>query len=122
VQIGLADMPLAHADLLFLNQDSCLPLLMAGEGEVESGVQSRRPAGLKDVRQSVQEKLNAAAEIPVYRVKQGDLRADALRSKVRGRKSDGVRWASMPLYVLGEDGGTGMIKRQCTTEYKVRPA
>src|SRR5215468_9660497 len=42
VQIGLADMPLFHADLLLLNHDSGLPLLMAGEGEVEGGVQSRR--------------------------------------------------------------------------------
>src|SRR3954463_10824091 len=30
-QIRLANMPLFHADLLFLNYDSCLPLLMAGE-------------------------------------------------------------------------------------------
>src|SRR5437660_4405596 len=37
VQIGLADMPLLHAHLLVLDHDSCLPLLMAGEGEVESG-------------------------------------------------------------------------------------
>src|SRR5215211_7466937 len=37
VQIGLADMPLLHADLLFLNHDSCLSLLIASEGEVEGG-------------------------------------------------------------------------------------
>src|SRR5438034_9724252 len=55
VQIGLADMPFFHADLLFLNHDSCLPLFMAGEGEVEGGVQSRRLPGLEDVRQSVKE-------------------------------------------------------------------
>lgn len=63
----------------------------------------------------------AAAGVPVYRVRRGDLRADALRSQVRGRKIGGVRWASMPLYVLGEDGGTGMIRRQCTSEYKIVP-
>ncbi|HMO85713.1 MAG TPA: hypothetical protein PKC18_12435 [Lacipirellulaceae bacterium] len=63
----------------------------------------------------------AAAGVPVYRVRRGDLRADALRSQIRGRKIDGVRWASMPLYVLGEDGGTGMIRRQCTSEYKIVP-
>src|SRR5438552_3820443 len=59
VQIGLADMPLFHADLLLLNHDSRLPLLMAGEGEVKCGVQSRRLAGLEDVRHSVQEDLDA---------------------------------------------------------------
>src|SRR5919109_4675399 len=58
VQIGLADMPLFHADLLFLNHDSCLPLLIASEGEVEGGVQSRRLAGLEDVRHSVKENLD----------------------------------------------------------------
>src|SRR5215216_3529594 len=42
VQIRLADVPLFHGDLLLLNHDSCLPLLIAGEGEVEGGVQSRR--------------------------------------------------------------------------------
>src|SRR5919206_277306 len=57
VQIGLADMPLLHAHFLVLNHDSGLPRLMAGEGEVESGVQSRRLAGLEDVRQSVKENL-----------------------------------------------------------------
>ena len=45
-------MSLFDADLLFLNHDSCLPLLMAGEGEVESGVQPRRLARLEDVRRN----------------------------------------------------------------------
>src|SRR4030095_5149923 len=58
VQIGLADMPLFHADLLFLNHDSCLPLLMAGERELEGGVQSRRLARLEDVWHSFQENLD----------------------------------------------------------------
>src|SRR3954469_10206087 len=48
VQIGRTNMPLVYADRLFLYQDSCLPLLVAGEGEVESGVQSRGLAGLED--------------------------------------------------------------------------
>lgn len=40
------------------------------------------------------------AGIPVYRVNAGDLRADALRSQVRGLASEGHRWASMPLFTL----------------------
>lgn len=39
-----------------------------------------------------------AARIPVYEVTAGDLRADALRSRVLGLASEGHRWASMPLY------------------------
>ena len=58
MQIGLADMPLFHADLLLLNHDSCLPLLMAREGEVERGVQPRRLAWLEDVWHSFQENLD----------------------------------------------------------------
>src|SRR5439155_20669109 len=52
-------MSLIHADPLFLNHDSRLPLLTAGEGEVESGVQSRRLAWLEDVRHSLKKDLDA---------------------------------------------------------------
>jgi hypothetical protein len=55
VQIGVADMPLFHTDFLFLNHDSCLPLLSAGEGEVVRGVQSRRLTWLEDVWHSSEE-------------------------------------------------------------------
>jgi len=57
--------------------------------------------------------------IPVHTVKHGDLRSDAITAQVRGHKVDGVRWASMPLYVDTEKGGS--IKRQCTAEYKIQP-
>src|SRR5437764_2212917 len=50
VQVRLTDMPLFHAYSLVLDHDSCLPPLIAGEGEVESGVQFRRLARLEDVR------------------------------------------------------------------------
>ena len=63
----------------------------------------------------------AAHGIPVMTVGQGRLRDDALVSRVRGRKVDGQRWASMPLYVLGPSGERGMIRRQCTKEYKIVP-
>ena len=33
----------------------------------------------------------------------------------------GVGWASMPLRTLAPDGSKGMIKRQCTKEYKIEP-
>ena len=58
--------------------------------------------------------------IPIHTVKQGHIKEDALISKVRGLKKDGVRWASMPLFVLGPNGEKGMIRRQCTYEYKLR--
>lgn len=51
----------------------------------------------------------------------GNIRGDALINQVRGVKSEGGRWASMPYFVLGPDGNGGMIRRQCTYEYKIRP-
>jgi hypothetical protein len=53
------------------------------------------------------------ANIPVVRVHKGHIRADALDPT--------HRFASMPLYTLGPDGGRGMARRQCTSEYKIRP-
>jgi len=66
------------------------------------------------------EERAAAAGVPTYRVSVGDIRADALRSTVRGHKGDGQRWAALPYFVDGADGA-GMIKRQCTREYKLDP-
>jgi 3'-phosphoadenosine 5'-phosphosulfate sulfotransferase (PAPS reductase)/FAD synthetase len=43
----------------------------------------------------------------------GNLRKDFLE--------DGSGFASMPLHILQEDGKHGMIKRQCTFDYKIQP-
>ena len=56
--------------------------------------------------------LEQQLPFPVYRVTQGDLRADALSA---GRS------ASMPFHVLNPDGTKGFARRQCTSEYKLRP-
>ena len=63
----------------------------------------------------------AKYDIPVHIVSGGNIKEDALRSQVRGTKSSGSRWASMPYFVLGPNGERGMIKRQCTKEYKLTP-
>lgn len=54
-----------------------------------------------------------AAGIPVFRVSSGNIRADAL--------NPAHRFASMPLYILNRDGTPGMERRQCTSEYKIKP-
>lgn len=62
------------------------------------------------------ERLEAAAAaggVPVHRVTAGDIRADAL--------DPGHRFASMPLFVANQRGGDGMLRRQCTREYKIAP-
>ncbi len=60
--------------------------------------------------------------VPVHRIGGRNIRTDALRSQVRGVKSnDGGRWVSMPYRTVAPDGTVGMIRRQCTSEYKIQP-
>ncbi|GGK36504.1 hypothetical protein GCM10010124_31450 [Pilimelia terevasa] len=59
------------------------------------------------------ERYAAAHRIPVVRVGAGNIRYDALDPK--------HRFASMPLFTLSPDGRKGMARRQCTSEYKVKP-
>lgn len=54
---------------------------------------------------------------PVHRVSGGNIRDDLLRV-APGR---GNRWASIPAFVRNRDGKAGMIRRQCTQEYKIEP-
>jgi len=59
----------------------------------------------------------------IITVKYRDLKQDTLNSHRRStpNKNEGTRAASLPLFVLGKDGSRGMIKRQCTYEYKIKP-
>jgi len=57
--------------------------------------------------------LIADANIPFHMVSIGNIRQDALTPNKRS--------ASMPLFTQTEDGKKGMIRRQCTNEYKIQP-
>lgn len=57
--------------------------------------------------------------IPVIQGTKGNIRADSLRSTVRGTQAEGSRAVSMPFYTLNDGVSTGMIQRQCTREYKI---
>jgi len=50
---------------------------------------------------------------PIVRVSAGNIRADALDPE--------HRFASPPLFVRNPDGSEGMARRQCTSEYKLKP-
>lgn len=69
--------------------------------------------------------LAAAKGIPVIRATRGNIREDALNMMKAGRNGarrearNGRRWASLPLFVKNPDGTKGMIRRQCTKEYKI---
>lgn len=66
-------------------------------------------------------KEQGAGQIPIVEVTAGNLRKDALEFMQNRVSSDGKRYASMPLHVLNPDGSSGMLRRQCTKEYKIIP-
>ena len=50
----------------------------------------------------------------------GNLREDLLEFWGPRRKSaDGKRYASIPAYIRNPDGSRGIVRRQCTSEYKI---
>jgi hypothetical protein len=53
------------------------------------------------------------AGIPFHMVSAGNIREDAL--------TPSKRFASMPLFMQTSDGKKGMVRRQCTNEYKIQP-
>lgn len=61
----------------------------------------------------LEREIAAPAGIPIVRVSSGNIRNDAL--------DPNHRFASMPLYILNQDGKQGMTRRQCTGEYKIKP-
>lgn len=59
------------------------------------------------------EGIMAENDMSFHIVSKGNIRTDFLAEQ--------KRYASMPLYLIGEDGKAGMIRRQCTSEYKLGP-
>jgi len=58
--------------------------------------------------------LETQVPFPVYRVSAGNIRDDLLKAA----SGSGSRYASIPFF-LGDGGGMG--RRQCTSEYKIKP-
>ncbi|GAA4781830.1 hypothetical protein [Streptomyces ziwulingensis] len=71
------------------------------------------PRAVYDHLDRLEREIAAPAGIPVLRVSSGNIRQDAL--------DPAHRFASMPLYILNQDGKQGMTRRQCTGEYKIKP-
>ncbi|ONI49847.1 hypothetical protein STIB_61460 [Streptomyces sp. IB2014 011-1] len=71
------------------------------------------PRAVYDHLDRLEREIAAPAGIPVLRVSTGNIRDDALDPH--------HRFASMPLYILNQDGKAGMTRRQCTGEYKIKP-
>jgi hypothetical protein len=71
------------------------------------------PAAVYEHLDRLDREIAQPAGIPIYRVSAGNIRNDALDPE--------HRFASMPLFVKNPDGGDGMTRRQCTSEYKLKP-
>ena len=57
--------------------------------------------------------LMAENNMPFYKVSAGNIRQDFIESE--------TRFASMPLHILNTNGKKAMVRRQCTSEYKIVP-
>ena len=57
----------------------------------------------------------------VVRITRGNLRQDAIEFRQNRQSADGKRHANIPAFVRNPNGKAGMMKRQCTSEYKIRP-
>ena len=99
-----------------VQSSTCLLMSLAGElPRLDAAVFADTGWEPKAVYQHL-ERLEATAQaggVPVHRVGAGNLRRDAL--------DPDHHFASLPLFVRRADGGRGMIRRQCTREYKLTP-
>jgi len=58
-----------------------------------------------------------SAGITVHLVNNGNIREDTLNKQINYRENG--RTASMPMHILQSDGTKGILRRQCTAEYKI---
>lgn len=73
------------------------------------------PRAVYDHLGVLEREVAGPAGIPIHRVRasEGGIRADALDTE--------HRFASMPTFTRNPDGSKGMVRRQCTGEYKIAP-
>jgi len=66
--------------------------------------------------------LKSITSIPTATVRQGNIKEDSLRARPRNYDSkNNERWASLPYFTKNANGKVGMLRRQCTKEYKIMP-
>lgn len=61
------------------------------------------------------------ADIPLHIINNANLYTDALHSTVRAKTENGNRCVSMPYHVLAPNSKRGILRRQCSKEYKIIP-
>lgn len=63
----------------------------------------------------------AKVGIEIMVVSAGDLRQDLIEFWGQRKSADGKRRASIPAFIKNPDGSRGLVRRQCTSEYKINP-
>jgi hypothetical protein len=106
---------------------SSVLLVMADRGDiepVECAIFADTQAEPREVYDHL-DWLEKQVKTPVVRVTAGNLEADGVafrRQRYSECSSTGRKgYASIPLFVLNEDKSQGLIRRQCTAEYKIDP-
>jgi hypothetical protein len=61
--------------------------------------------------------LETELSYPLIRVSAGDLKENLKKA----RTPTGYSFVDVPLFTVGPDGKKGMLRRQCTNHYKIRP-
>ena len=61
--------------------------------------------------------LEKQLDYPLIRVSDGDLKTNLKK----GRTVSGHRFIDVPLYTVDSEGRKGILRRQCTNHYKIRP-
>tara|TARA_R110000744_G_scaffold91925_2_gene178192 strand:- start:885 stop:1739 length:855 start_codon:yes stop_codon:yes gene_type:complete len=61
--------------------------------------------------------LEKQLSFPVHRVSRGNIKED-LETNLN---TTGHKFASIPFFLINKDGSNGMARRQCTSEYKLKP-
>ena len=64
------------------------------------------------------ERIKHHVSYPVIITQHGDGLTESI---MRATRDQHVRFASVPFFTLNDDGSVGMLRRQCTNEYKIQP-
>lgn len=114
----MSEIPTARILSLGAGVQSTTLLLLSARGELpklDAAVFSDtgwEPRAVYEHLDKIESEVAQPAGIPIYRVSNGNLRADVLNpNKMR----------SIPAYTKGADGELGMLGRKCTQQYKLRP-
>lgn len=99
--------------------------LMAAAGELEMpdhAIFADTHWEPKPVYEWLHDYLMPRLPFPVHIVSKGDLRLEQITARMCGKKTDGAgRWASLPYYTKDAENSKGIVRRQCTGEYKIQP-